>query len=867
MGHAVSIPSLEHYTASELEAAKSWPAVDRYLGFLARNPKTDSHTEAPQASVDHDLAKNLRLRRHRAWTESALALFHNRATDRDVCAYWSQAATRHIREAALACGFKSLGISVLALGKLGADELNLSSDVDLIFLADDERTDEALEQQTRAAKSFIKLLSEPDEWGFCHRVDVTIRPGGPQSPLVPTISQFQNHYGYHGEVWERLALIRLQPISLEKNRPEDRLEDRLNDRESEVQKFSNGFSFRRHLDYSVLEELRLLLSRIRSEHQPRTDGSLHLKLQAGCIRDLELFTHALLCIHGGRRPELRTRSTEDALSGLAKAGLMSHEECQFLIQTYWKYRGIENRLQAFADEQTYKVTNPEDIVEIQTRASRVQVLSESSFPPLKTATLPSLERLVESGFDLNTATDALNELQASKALSKKSERDERERTLFLSEFLEDLAKTAGDRNLGLGLLVDFVKATRAKATLFSLLNREPTLRRQLVRLFSESPWAGNILSSRPELLDSLLLRQDVNLREEFELNGDMAQALENLAERRLTGELVAILHFLETRDLEACTENLTNLADQIVADLMYLSAKEIGCEPLGVVALGKWGGRELGVRSDLDFIFFTSSSPTAEQQRLARRFLNRMTEAHRGGSLYAVDMRLRPSGHAGPMLVQEESLVTHLNGQAEAWERQSWLRARSVPGLPHPIPASIKSTILARGLSPEDKLHLSEIALKLFKPIPMKSKRTLVDLKLTHGGLAPIEFAAQIAILQDGTALASTIGTNSPSGLETSTRSMVQFLEEQSVSNREDWKQLGPRLREVHGWIRSLEQAARITGDSTGSVLHLESSEFTRLAHLVVKDQTSSAPVNETLASEILATLDEVAKSLQRLGR
>lgn len=849
MVDATGVPSLESYLASELEAAKAWPAIDRYLELLRRNPMAENL--AP--------AKSLRLKRHKAWTEAALALFHNRATDRDICTFWSQAAERHIQEAAQTCGFLESGISVLALGKLGAEELNLSSDVDLIFLGDDDRSAEEIELQTRNAKSFIKLLSEVDDLGFCHRVDVTIRPGGPHSPLVPSVSQFQNHYGYHGEVWERLALIRLRPLPCQNGQ--------LNQREVEVQKFALGFSFRRHLDYSVLEELRLLLSRIRSEYRPKPDGSLHLKLEAGCIRDLELFTHALLCIHGGRRTELRTRRTDDALGALAEAGLMSHDECRFLTETYWRYRGVENRIQAFADEQTYKVTRQEDIKEIRELASRVQLLSESSFPSLKGASLPNLEQLVESGFDRATAGDALEELQASKALSKKSERDERERTLFLSEFLQQLGKGTGDRNLGLGLLVDFVKATRAKATLFSLLNREPNLLRQLVRLFSESPWAGNILSSRPELLDSLLLRQDINLRKEFELTGDMSQALENLAERRLTGELVAILHFLETRDLETCTQNLTNLADQIVVDLMVLSAKEIGCDPLGIVALGKWGGRELGVRSDLDFVFFTSSTPTPDQQRLARRFLNRMTEAHRGGSLYAVDMRLRPSGHAGPMLVQASSLLQHIEERAEAWERQSWLRARFVPGLPHDVPIELLPTILRRGLSKEEEDQLSEIAKKLFKPVPQRTKRTLVDLKLTHGGLAPIEFAAQIAILKDGASFASTIGTNSPSGLETSTRSMVQFLEEQSVSNHDDWKQLGPRLRDVHGWIRSLEQAARITGDSTGSVLHLESSEFTRLAHLVVRDQTPNEAVNETLASEILATLDEVAKSLQRLGR
>jgi glutamate-ammonia-ligase adenylyltransferase len=849
-----SLPLIESYSADEIESAKAWPGISRYLELIAR-----AGSDQPDPLIE------MKVWRHRAWLECALALFHNRQSDRDICSFWSQAADTTIRKAGAAAHLDEHGVSIFALGKLGAEELNLSSDVDLVFVSDDERTDERQEKQQIAVKYFIKLLADVDEWGFCHRVDATIRPGGSQSPLVPTVSQFENHYGYHGEVWERLALIRLRPLPLGNSA--------LNQRESEILKFSHNFSFRKHLDYSVLDELRLLLSRIRAEHRQKNDGSLHLKLEAGCIRDLELFVHAMLCIHGGRRPEIRTRRTDDATKLLSKAGLINKEESEFLCTAYWRFRAIENRLQAFADEQTYRVTDAQTIQSIRIHAERVKQISETAFPPLKVANIPTVEQLVSCGFNAQLTEAALQELQTSKALSRKSERDERERTLFLTEFLDALSISPGDKDLGLGLLVDFVKATRAKATLFSLLNREPALLRQLVRLFSESPWAGNILSSRPELLDSLLLRQDLDLdrlKQEFESTGDLAHSLDNLAERRLTGELVAILHFLETRNLESCTENLTALADQIVSTLMQLSAQELGCEPLGIIALGKWGGKELGVRSDLDFVFYTTDSPNSDQQRLARRFLNRMTEAHRGGSLYSVDMRLRPSGHAGPLLVQKNSLLKHLGETAEAWERQSWLRARSVPGLPFALPNELTSTILARGLTAEDESQLSDISTKLFKSLPTRSRRTLVDLKLGQGGLAPIEFAAQIAILRGGTHFASTIGTNSPSGLETSTRSMLQFLEEHAVSHKNEWKQYGPRLREIHVWLRSLEQAARITGDSTGSALHLESSEFARLAHLFhfERAQTESALlVSDALANEILATLSESAEILRRLGR
>jgi glutamate-ammonia-ligase adenylyltransferase len=840
----ISLRNLDSYSDQEKQAASSWPAIQRYLSLLGH-----AQPSSPAA--------RLKFQRHKAWLECALALFHQSATDRDVCTYWSQTADRNIAEAAKLSGLDQFPVSVFALGKLGAEELNLSSDVDLIFVAED-----GLQAPLKEAREFIKILSEVDEWGFCHRVDITIRPGGSAASMIPTVSQFENHYGYQGEAWERLALIRLRPIPLSPDAPFKAERQAL---EEEVLKFSQGFSFRRHLDYSVFEELRLLLSRIRSEYSAKSNDEIHLKLHAGCIRDLELFVHALQSIHGGRRRNLIVRRTDDAVAALSAAGLLSKEEGEDLVRIYWYYRGIENRLQAFEDFQTYRVNDAHDVSKIKAESLRVIEISEAGFPATTSSALPSPETLVEMGFDRDVAVNALDELQNTKVLSRKSERDEREKNLFLSNFLKVLATSGGDLNLGLGLLVDFVKGTRAKATLFSMLNRESTLVNQLALLFGVSPWAGSVLSSRPELLDSFILRQDLDLIEEFRTKKDISFVLDSLSERRLMGELIAILNYLETKDLETCTDNLTSLADQIASDLMIVSAEEIGCAPLGIVALGKWGGKELGVRSDLDFVFFTKDDPTSEQQRLARRFLNRMTEAHKGGALYAIDLRLRPSGHAGPMLVQESALKQHLATTAEAWERQSWLRARSLVRLPHQLDPSLKTAILRRGLSDDDETKLSEIAEKLFKPVPTLAPtgqaKTLVDLKLVHGGLAPIEFAAQISLLKEGEHLASTIGNNPPIGLETSTRSMVQFLEEHSKSDHDGWAGCGPRLRELHDWFRGLEQAARITGDHAGSALKLESPEFERLAKTVGTSATD-------LRFQILTALEESSKSLKiLLGR
>ncbi|CAN5602837.1 bifunctional [glutamate--ammonia ligase]-adenylyl-L-tyrosine phosphorylase/[glutamate--ammonia-ligase] adenylyltransferase [soil metagenome] len=816
-----ALPELASYSELELEEARRWPAIDRYLGLLQRTASKDALSEWHR----------LKYERHEAWLKSAIALYHRKATDEEICFSWSRAADRHIEVARNMSGLDKTDVAVFALGKLGAEELNLSSDIDLMLIRSDSDI-----VPLKEAREFVRLLNESDEWGFCHRVDLALRPGGTAAALIPTVSQFENHYGYHGEAWERLAFVRFRHIAGGEKTEVD----------TQAKRFARGFSYRRHLDYSVFEELRLLIHRIRRENPADKKDEFHLKLHPGGIRDIELFVHALQTIHGGRRTELQTNRTEHAIQKLADCELVTRDEAQVLSETYWYYRNLENKIQAENDEQTYKIHDPKSLAEVRARAERIIAISSAGFPAVTVSEMPTVEDLVKRGFDEATARESLEEIRETHVLSKKSERDEREKDLFLSSFLNSLEASGGDLDLGLGLLVDFIKTTRAKATLFSLLNREPALVRQLAMLFGVSPWAGHILCSRPELLDSFILRQEAaNLS-----SLDTAQVLDSLSERRLLGELIATLHFLESKDLEACVTNLTDLADSIATDLMLATANEIGCEPLGIVALGKWGGRELGLRSDLDFVFLTNSLATTDQQRLARRFLNRITEAHRGGSIYQVDLRLRPSGHAGPILVQLDRLTDHLKNGAEAWERQSWLRARSLEKLPNQIPTSVRDVILDRGLNAGEEAQLGDIANRLFKTIPTfgEPKKT-IDLKLVNGGLAPIEFAAQICILRSGPS------TSQPNRklLETSTRGMLHFLEGIHAQ-----RLLMPKLEQMHLWLRRIEQWIRVTGDVAGSNLNLSSKEFRRFAKTSGENET-------TFPRLLISKLEESSADLKTL--
>lgn len=785
--------AIEDYSADEIHRAREWPAIDRYLNLIERTPT--------------DEAGRLRASRHREWLKCALATYHRRAPAAAVCAYWSRAADRLIHTAWTSSGCEQHGFALLALGKLGSEELNLSSDVDLVAVRSD-----ASSVDPKPLRDFQSLLSELTDFGYGLRVDFTLRPGGRSSSLVPSASEFEYHYGYHGEMWERLAYVRLRVLE----GPKDLIDG--------IRAFSRKFSYRRHLDYTLLDDLKSLRSKIRAEKFETRPGAFHLKLGEGGIRELELFVHALQVIHGGRNPSLQTSSTSGAIAKIRELKLLPADECDFLDQAYWYLRTLENRVHAYEDQQTYLVdlnrghpALPDDFAkELTATCRRVRDIATSLFgKDDDNSSLPpeSVEAqgqwLHERGFSDISCTETWPQLLAATALSRRSEADEKARRVFLQGFVAKLASLNLDRDLGLSLLLDFVRATRAKASFFTLLNREPRVRDELATLFAISPYLGSLLASRPELIDEFIFRKQAEPSADFNL------LLDELAERRLLSELIAATQFLADRELRKMTLNLTANADAICATLLDRLKADLSASDIKLVALGKWGGRELGLRSDLDFIFVTDRAPTPEDHKAAKRFLSRITEPHRGGSIYAVDMRLRPSGHSGPIMVPKDELDHYLRTKAAAWERQAYLRSRPFQDLGF-RPAEIAAR---QGLSPADHQELSMIRGQLFAG----GKPGEIDLKLSLGGLADVEFTAQIALLE-----------RREFSLDPSACGMIQYLE----SFDAEWRKVGPEIRERYESLRKIEQLFQLTTSQSGSKMRLKSDEFRRLA--LVLDQSAA---------------------------
>ncbi len=668
-----------------------------------------------------NLSETLRTKRNQIWSGFAAASRNFSESAEDICKNWSVAADQLLTEAFQEF-FPSENFALFALGKLGSYELNLSSDVDILILSNGKD-----ENWLPALRKFQNALTERTAQGFVFRVDFDLRPGGRQGPLVPTLEQFKDYYGNYGETWERLALVRLRGICGDPKVQEEALS------------FAKRFSFRKHLDFTLFEDLKTLRQKIQSHYWERAQqGSVDLKLGIGGIRDVELFVHALQVVHGGKDTSLQVSSTPLALKILKEKNLLPAEEADFLSRHYWDMRALENYVQALNDEQTHILdlslslpTPGQALVQgLTADMHRCQEIVKSLLgePPQETFLEKDLKKF---GIQDQILEEIWSEILKDEVLSRNKARDEAARKSFLNEFIQALFEQGGDLNRGLLLLKDFIKSTKAKATFFSLLLREKTLLKKISWLFGHSPYLSRILCNRPELLDSFIYRSQDKLPE------DMGLLLEELAERKLLSELINGSDFFQSRNAVTLQEHLTFTADSICIDLISALKKEFP-SPMQVLALGKWGGKELGFRSDLDFIFVTPDEPNDTDYRLAKRIVSRLTEAHRGGSIYSVDMRLRPSGKAGPLVISIGDLKNYLLTESAAWERQAYLKARWL----NSEWESPASWFIHRELPKTDVIELERIRNELLYRGPA------LDLKYSEGGLIDIEFSAQIYLLK-----------------------------------------------------------------------------------------------------------------------
>ena len=698
---------------------------------------------------------------------------------------------------------------VLGMGKLGGWELNVSSDIDLIFVYPENgetRTDSPEQRPlsnheffVRLGKKLIGALSEITEDGFTFRVDMALRPNGASGPLAASFGMVEEYLIVQGREWERYAWVKARAMT---GRPEDI---------AALEQIVRPFVYRRYLDFGAIEALRNMHAQIRAEvirqetrHPGRTNN---VKLGRGGIREVEFLAQVFQLIRGGRDASLRDRSTRRTLATLVEKNLLSAEEVAQLLEAYTFLRNLEHRLQYLDDAQTHTLPpNPDDRLTVakmmgftdveamleELDAHRAVVASqfdamfsdkrsgqaqpEAAEAPAHVALSDADSRdVIETGLaalgfdDAPAAAQRLLATWQSPKLSSLPESSRAKLQALVNAALPQIAALTDARSATLGRLLDFFEAIARRAAYLALLTEYPHTLGRVIRMMNASDWAAKYLTRHPILLDELLEDRTLNAAPEWPAfalevqrqldaaDGDTEHQMNVLRDLHHAQLFRLLAQDLEgTLTVERLADHLSALADILVDATIHAVWKTIHnrhreTPKFAVVAYGKLGGKELGYASDLDVIFLyddEDQEAPALYAKLAQRFITWMTSHTPAGILFDIDIALRPDGASGLLVSRLSSFEKYQTGSAWVWEHQALTRARFCAG-DAAIGARFEAIREAVLRQPRDENKLREevraMRRKMHEAHPNRS--TQFDLKHDAGGMIDIEFIVQYLVL------------------------------------------------------------------------------------------------------------------------
>ncbi|MFT5587997.1 MAG: glutamate-ammonia-ligase adenylyltransferase [Bradyrhizobium sp.] len=698
---------------------------------------------------------------------------------------------------------------VLGMGKLGGGELNVSSDIDLIFVypEDGDTRPTAPQQRTlsnheffiRLGRRLIGDLSEITQDGFTFRVDMALRPNGNAGPLVASINMVEEYLLVQGREWERYAWVKARAIC---GAPAD-----IAALDSVVQ----PFVYRRYLDFGSIDALRGMHGQIRAEvarvEARHPERSNNVKLGRGGIREIEFLAQVFQLIRGGRDADLRSRSTRGVLESLADKQLLEPEVVTQLLHAYTFLRNLEHRLQYLDDAQTHTLPASEpdqlivarmmgyaDTAGLLAELARQRQCVSTQFDAIfadkecsdgaRPAEYPGIH-------DAMLSDDPLDALEAVLARLDFSEAHEGARRLlstWQSSRLQALPEISRNRlialvNVALPLLadcgamqlitlyrlLDFMETVARRAAYLALLTEYPHALQRVVRMMSTSDWAAKYLTRHPILLDELL--DDRTLRAapdwpafRLELQrqlaataGDTERQMDTLREMHHAQTLRLLAQDIEgDLSVEHLADHLSTLADILVDQTVLavwntLPQRHCDIPKFAVIAYGKLGGKELGYSSDLDVIFlFEDDDPEAPAQyaKLAQRFITWMTSHTPAGILFDIDIALRPDGASGLLVSTIAAFEKYQLKSAWVWEHQALTRARFCAG-DTDIGQRFELLRLDVLRQPREAAPLQQevrtMRDKMTSAHPARNRQ--FDLKHDRGGMIDIEFIVQYLVL------------------------------------------------------------------------------------------------------------------------
>ncbi|MFC3060225.1 [protein-PII] uridylyltransferase family protein [Paenirhodobacter populi] len=667
------------------------------------------------------------------------------------------------------------GMVVLAMGKMGAGELNYSSDIDLICLYDETRYDPADRVEARTAfvrvtRKMAGLLSEHTSEGYVFRTDLRLRPDASVTPVCISMASAELYYEAEGRTWERAAYIKARPCGGD-IAAGDRFLRTL-----------TPFVWRRHLDFAAIQDAHDMRLRIRDHkglNGPLEIPGHNIKLGQGGIREIEFFTQTRQLIAGGRDPDLRGRATVPALGSLAQKGWVPEMVAEELTDHYRAHREVEHRVQMVNDAQTHLLpTTPEGLDRIarmmgeadtarwirtlRDRLERVEELTGDFFAPNESCGRPELSDAAETLVEGWRSYPAL--------------RSERARAIFHRiepEILRRLQRAANDEE-ALLRFDGFLQGLPAGVQLFSLFESNPQLIDLIVDICATAPGLAAYLSRNAGVLDAVL---GGSFFAPWPGAGALAEGLEAALaiepdyERRLDAARrwakewkfrVGVHHLRGLVDAAESARQYADIASVAVAGLwpgvVAEFAAKHGPQPgrgAAVVAMGSLGAERLNAASDLDLIVIYDAQGAEASEgpkplptrpyfaRLTQALITAITAPMPEGRLYEVDMRLRPSGRQGPVATSLDSFRAYQMEEAWTWEHLALTRARPIAGdmgLREDIEAARLAVLAAKGGGARVMPDLAEMRARIFAA---KAPDGIWEAKIGPGRLQDLELLAQ----------------------------------------------------------------------------------------------------------------------------
>jgi [glutamine synthetase] adenylyltransferase / [glutamine synthetase]-adenylyl-L-tyrosine phosphorylase len=801
------------------------PAIAALLPAMVASPLTPEAVDrcwrevvaaSPPGSVQADPSRALRQARQLLLLSIIARDVAGEAPLEEVChaiSAWGERsvciATRHLAaELAARHGLPldSAGqpqdLLVVGMGKMGGNELNVSSDIDVIYVFREEgetagdaqgaRRIASSEFFHRLARRLNGMLSDLTEDGFVFRVDTRLRPNGDSGPLVVPLPMLEQYFYEQGREWERFAWLKGRVIA-DSGLAGDAARER---DETLLAEAVEPFVFRRYLDFAAIESLRDLHDLIRAEVQRRegrrdagAEAGCDVKLGRGGIREVEFCAQLFQIVRGGRDGTLRDRRTLHTLEALAQRRLIEPAAAGKLIDAYRLLRRIEHALQYQEDAQTHWL--PGD-PQVRTRIASMLGMAPDDFE----ARLATAREQVATEFDALLADPSAEAAPAAQADAQKVELDEAMRSRLdalregrryrlakpetqrrIDQLIDQALRERPDVGQGadaawFGRLVDLLDTVAGRPAYLALLVQFPGAFRRLLGMIAKAKWAAEYLTRHPVVLDELLDGQILEAPALPEWERDLRLSLDATTrngepdvERRM--DILREAHHAQVfrllaQDLggrltvERLSDHLSELADRVVAITLDCAWRQVrqphrDAPRFCVVAYGKLGGKELGYASDLDLVFLYDDEDERAQPvyaQLAQRMSVWLSTRTAAGQLFEIDLRLRPNGDAGLLVSSLSAFEAYQRQSAWVWEHQALTRARHAAG-DAGIGArfeALRRDILATRRE-RDAVAREVLAMRRRMLDGHPNASALFDLKHDPGGMVDIEFLVQHIVL------------------------------------------------------------------------------------------------------------------------